>query len=76
MNTFCQLGAGGAEKEAILEPIISVGFRSEEGSRMTRGTMVGVEGGPEGTSLGRLEDSVVSRGLLRPQGAGGGGASC
>lgn len=40
---------------------------------MTKGKAVGTEEWLSGASLGCLVDSKVSRGLLRPQGAGGGG---
>ena len=51
----------------MLEPTILVDLGFEGGSWMTSGTVVGV---PEGASLGRSVDSDVSRGLLRPRGAG------
>ena len=76
MNMLCQPDAGGAEEEAILEPIILVGLGSKGVSRMTKGTVVGARGELKGTSLGCSKDLVVSCGLLRPRGAGGRGACC
>ena len=67
MNAHCQPNAGGAEEEATLEPIISVGLGYKGGSRITKGTLLGGGGGPNGASLGRSIDFVVSRGPLRPR---------
>ena len=73
MKTLCQPGERGAEKEAKLEPTSSVGLRSKGVSRITNGTVVKIGEGPDGASVGCSIDSEVSRGLLHPQGARGGG---
>ena len=65
MNTHCQPDPCGAEEEATLEPIISVGLESKGGSWITKGTLLGGGGGPNGASLRRSIDFVVSRGPLR-----------
>lgn len=76
MKTLCQPDEGGAEEEAMFEPIISVGLRLDSGSWLTKGTAVKAGGGPEGALVGCSVTSKVSRGLLRPRGAGRGGACC
>lgn len=60
----------------MFEPIISIGLKSNSGSRMTKGTTVGAEKGPEGALVGCSVALEVSRSLLRPRGAGGRGACC
>ena len=73
MKTFCQLGEGDVEEEAILEPISLVDLKSKGVSRITNGTTIGTRDRPDGASVGCSIDLEVSCGLLRPWGAGRGG---
>ena len=72
IKTLWQPGEVGAEEEAMLEPISSVGLGVDGGSQITNGTTVKIGRGPELVSVGHLVDSEASHGLLRPWGAGAG----
>nr|POE68940.1 hypothetical protein CFP56_53002 [Quercus suber] len=52
MKTLCQPWEGGAEEEVMLEPTSSAGLGSKGGSRMTRGTVVGIGEGPKDELMG------------------------